>query len=133
MFSYRGYGFANYPYQNLNDLNLDYVLSVAKKAVETLRDLDGYADRIVELENAIKKLENGDLTPELMKSILDLVQSNIIDLVGNMVKFVFFGLTDAGHFVAYIPDPWKELVFRTTGYDIEIEGVTDYGRLVLLY
>ena len=126
-------GFRNYPYQNLNDLNLDYVLRVARQAAETLKDLGNYAERVNELEDAVEKLENGDFTPEMAAAIVDLVQRNIIDLVGEMVKFVFFGLTDDGYFVAYIPEPWDSIIFNTTNYDIFIEGVTDFGRLVLSY
>lgn len=126
-------GFNSYPYQNLNDLNLDYVLRVAREAAETLKDLGNYAARVKELEDAIEKLENGDLTPELAASIVELVQRNIIDLVGEMVKFVFFGLTDNGYFVAYIPEPWDSIIFNTTNYDIFIEGVPEFGRLVLSY
>ena len=128
----RGF-FRNYPYQNLNDLNLDYVLKVARQAAETLKELGEYKDRIEELENAIDAIENGNLTPELAATIVELVQRNIIDLVGDMVKFVFFGLTDDGYFVAYIPEPWDAIIFNTTNYDIFIEGVPEFGRLVLSY
>ena len=125
--------FNNYPYQNLNDLNLDYVLDVARKATETLKDLGNYADRVKELEDSVNELENGDLTPEMAAAIVELVQRNIIDLVGEMVKFVFFGLTMDGYFVAYIPEPWNEIIFNTTEYDIWIEDVKEYGRLVISY
>lgn len=125
--------FNSYPYQNLNDLNLDYVLDVARKAAETLKDLGNYAERVAELEDAVDKLERGDLTPELAASFVDLVQRDIIGLVGDMVKFVFFGLTQDGYFVAYIPEPWDSIIFNTTNYDIRIDGVTDFGRLVLSY
>lgn len=125
--------FRNYPYQNLNDLNLDYVLRVAMQARDTLQELGGYADRIEELESAIKAIETGDFTPEMAAAIVDLVQKNIIDLVGEMVKFVFFGLTADGYFVAYIPEPWDSIIFNTTNYDIFIDGVPEFGRLVLSY
>ena len=125
--------FRNYPYQNLNDLNLDYVLDVARKAVETLKDLRAYTDRIASLEDSIEKLESGKLPPAMIESIIEIVQKDIIGLVGDMVKFVFFGLNDNGHFVAYIPEPWNEIIFNTTEYDIKIAGITEFGRLVLSY
>ena len=125
--------FNSYPYQNLNDLNLDYVLDVARKAAETLKDLGNYAERVAELEDAVEKMENGDFTPEMAAAIVELVQRNIIDLVGEMVKFVFFGLTMDGYFVAYIPEPWDSIIFNTTNYDIFIPEVSEFGRLVLSY
>ncbi len=42
---------------------------------------------------------------------------------------VYFGLTDDGHFCAYIPDNWEDIEFDTgTNY-----GEFDYGRLILRY
>lgn len=126
-------GFNNYPYQNLQDLNLDYLLKVADKAVETLKDLGDYAERMTELEEAVEAIRSGNLTPEMEARIIEIVQRDIIGLVGDMVKFVFFGLTDDGYFVAYIPDPWDSIIFNTTNYDITIPEVSEFGRLVLSY
>lgn len=126
-------GFNNYPYQNLQDLNLDYLLKVADKAVETLKDLGDYAERMTELEEAVEAIRSGHLTPEMEARIIEIVQRDIIGLVGDMVKFVFFGLTDDGYFVAYIPEPWDSIIFNTTNYDITIPEVSEFGRLVLSY
>ena len=42
---------------------------------------------------------------------------------------VYFGLTDDGHFCAYVPDDWEDIEFDTgTRY-----GEFDYGRLILRY
>lgn len=46
---------------------------------------------------------------------------------------VFFGLTEDGYFVAYIPENWNDIQFATTGYDINVDIMPDYGHLVLLY
>lgn len=131
--------FNNYPYQNLNDLNLDFVLSVAKEAQKTLEELSKYDDRLGNLEKAaeslkysVEALENGKLTPEMEKAIIELISKNIVSLVGDMVKFVFFEITDDGYFCAYIPKPWDSIVFNTSDYDIKIENV-DYGHLILSY
>ena len=126
-------GFNGYPYQNLNDLNLDYLLRVADKAAEVLKNLDGYEDRITELENCCAAIRDGNFTPEMERRILEIVQNDIVGLIGDMIKFVFFGLTTDGYFVAYIPEPWDSIIFNTTNYDIFIEGVTEFGRLTLSY
>ena len=125
--------FNSYPYQNLNDLNLDYVLRIAKQAAVTLMELGDYKGKLAEIEAAIDSLENGNLTPEMAASIVELVQRDIIGLIGEMVKFVFFGLTDNGYFVAYIPEPWDSIIFNTTEYDIKIPEASEFGRLVLSY
>ena len=126
-------GFANYPYQNLEDLNLDYMLRVADKARETLKDLGDYADRVAELEEAVSAIKAGNFTPEMLAKIIDIVQRDLIGLVGEMVKFVFFGLTDSGYFVAYIPEPWDSIIFNTSNYDIFLSDVPEFGRLILSY
>lgn len=46
---------------------------------------------------------------------------------------IFFGLTESGYFVAYIPDSWDEIQFNTTGYDITVDLQPKYGHLVLSY
>ena len=125
--------FNNYPYQNLNDLNLDYLLEVADKAREVLEDLNNYDARIDELEKCCEAVRSGNFTPEMVERIKEIVQSDLLDLVGEMVKFVFFGLTDTGYFVAYIPEPWDSILFNTTEYDIFIPEVREFGRLVLSY
>lgn len=131
--------FNKYPYQNLNDLNLDYVLRVAREARETLEELGGYSVRVSdleksynELEYAVKLIENGVFSVAQNNSIIEAVKKNALDIFGNVVEFVFFGLTDDGHFVAYIPEEWSDLKFNTSNYDITMEGV-EFGRLVLSY
>ena len=49
------------------------------------------------------------------------------DFFKELVKQVFFGLTLDGHFVAYIPEGWDDIIFDT-GIDY---GLDTYGRLIL--
>ena len=44
-----------------------------------------------------------------------------------MYSMVFFGLTQDGHFVAYVPESWSEIIFDT-GMVYELDT---YGRLIL--
>lgn len=46
---------------------------------------------------------------------------------------IFFGLTQGGNFVAYIPETWDEIQFGTTGYDTVAPMQPQYGHLVLSY
>lgn len=56
------------------------------------------------------------------------------ELIDNYIAtMVFFGLTDDGYFVAYIPDSWEDVTFFTTEYDIFLEIEPEYGHLVLAY
>lgn len=57
----------------------------------------------------------------------------IYKVISNAIKNVFFGLTNAGYFVAYIPDSWDDIEFKTTGLDFEDALEPEYGHLVLVY
>lgn len=60
----------------------------------------------------------------------DYAREIIEDAIGTMV---FFGLTDDGYFVAYIPDSWSDITFETTGYDVQLDIMPEYGHLCLSY
>lgn len=49
------------------------------------------------------------------------------DFFRELVKQVYFGLTDDGHFIAYIPESWNDLFFDT-GFNYSDDT---YGRLIL--
>ena len=69
----------------------------------------------------------------MLAALHDWLSRNAFDIIGEMVKMVFFGLTDTGYFVAYIPESWSDIIFNTTGYDITLDLMPDYGHLVLSY
>ena len=50
-----------------------------------------------------------------------------------IATMVFFGLTDSGYFVAYIPENWESINFGTTGLDVNAPIQPEYGHLVLMY
>ena len=50
-----------------------------------------------------------------------------------LATMIFVEISDAGYIIYNIPDNWSSIVFNTTGLDISIEGVDEYGRLVLSY
>ena len=60
-------------------------------------------------------------------------EANAIDLVGAMVKQVYFGLNDDGYFVVTIPEQWRDLIFKTTGWDYNTPLQPEYGHLCILY
>lgn len=131
------YGFINdYPYTDFHELNLDWILKIVKANKDNIENLYNIfnewadsADRIKELYQAIV---SGNYPAELERSLIKWIQENAIDIVGDMVNMVFFGLTNDGYFVAYVPSGWEAITFGTTGYDDFPAGV-DYGHLTLTY
>lgn len=76
-----------------------------------------------------------------LKSELGVVQKWIDDFDTSYIEkvvreylatMIFVEISDAGYFIYYIPRTWKDIVFKTTGLDVEIDD-TEYGRLVLYY
>lgn len=77
------------------------------------------------LENEVKRIE------EIIENLdYDLAEKIITEAIATMV---FFGLTDTGYFVAYIPDSWSDITFETTGYDVIVPTMPEYGHLCLAY
>lgn len=125
-----------FPYTDPNLYNDDWLL---KKMKELLSDLDQLEDWKTEHEAQylqIKALYDAVMSGNFPQSVIEgfstWMQENGLELVGNLVKMVFFGITDDGYFVAYIPEYWDDLIFNTTGYDITLAGY-DFGHLVLSY
>ena len=125
-----------YPYINVNDLNLDFILKQVKALMAAVNSLDDWKaeheQEYTELKMMVDDLDNGNWSPEYVAAITNFFSAHLVDIVGELVKQVFFGVTDDGHFVAYIPESWNDIIFGTSGYDDFPVGI-DYGHLTLSY
>lgn len=92
--------------------------------------LDGLDTLTAQLKDAtcklFAKLKAGDFTKD---TFIEWVNTNMTDIIYQMVRFVFFGLDDDGHFVAYIPASWEFLHFDTL-LDPDKPG---FGHLIVYY
>ena len=92
--------------------------------------LDGLDTVTAQLKEAtdqlFAKLKAGDFTKD---TFIEWVNNNMTGIIYQMVRFVFFGLDDDGHFVAYIPASWEFLHFDTL-LDPDKPG---FGHLVVYY
>ena len=92
--------------------------------------LDGLDTVTAQLKEAtdqlFAKLKAGDFTKD---TFIEWVNTNMTGIIYQMVRFVFFGLDDDGHFVAYIPASWEFLHFDTL-LDPDKPG---FGHLVVYY
>lgn len=62
------------------------------------------------------------------QKICEWLQDNLTCIVANAVKFVQFGLTETGRFVAFIPSNWEFLRFDTI-----MQPGEDFGKLKIVY
>ena len=125
-----------FPYTDPNLYNDDWLLKKMKELAadiqEILDESSKFWDAYKEFEMILAQIESGDFPQSIRDAFARWMRQNAIDLVGELVKLVFFGLNDDGYWVAYIPDSWDEIVLNTTGLDISIVGVED-GHLVLSF
>lgn len=129
--------FNEYPYRNITDLNLDYLINTMQTlstSVETLESWkETFEDELGTFTEFIEQLEAGEVPDSVATGVQTWLTENAIDLIGNLIDLVIFNITDDGYFVAYIPESWDEIEFGTTGLDTTSDTVTEYGHLVLSY
>lgn len=125
-----------FPWTNIHELNLDWILKHFKEFLLALDELEEWKAQHQEEYEQLKQLYDdivdGNFPPAMIEALEDWMRRNALSLVGQLVKMVFFELSDDGYFVAHIPDQWDAIRFATTGLDIIIPGY-DYGHLVIQY
>lgn len=132
--SYTDYDF---PHTKMYDSDLREVLAQLNKLSENVEVLNEWKrtheEEYKELKDLYDAVMSGNFPDEIKNAFTEWMLENALDLVGGMIKHVYFGLTESGHFVVTIPENWKEVKFSTTGFDIEIPLQPEFGHLVLLY
>lgn len=126
-----------YPYLNENDLNLDWIIKHFKEFIDQIASLNDWRttheQEYAQLKAFMDSINAGNLPPEVYNKLRQWFFDNAFDLVGEMVKHVYFGLTNDGYFMVTIPEMWRELIFKTTGWDYTNPLQPEYGHLCLLY
>lgn len=124
-----------YPYLNVNDLNLDWIIKHFKEFIDALADLDEWRKEHEKEYQELKKLYDdilaGNFPTAMIEELKKWCIKNTTEIIGAAIKMVMFGLEN-GYLVAYIPDSWSELIFGTTGLD-DFPAGYDFGHLTLTY
>lgn len=129
-----------FPDTNYHEINLDWFLKLAeyvKSTADTMnrwkaeheKEYQELLDHVNAIQDWIDGLEEGDIPQALIDGLATWIDNNIEDLIGKNIRYVWFGLTDDGHFVAYMPESWQELWFDTV-MDFQNEY---YGHLLIKY
>ena len=128
--------FFEFPHTRTYDSDLGWIIKTIKKVTEEVEALDdwkiAHEAEYQQLKTLYDQIMSGNFPPEVQAAFSSWMAANGLELGGELVKMVFFGITDTGYFVAYIPEYWDDIIFNTTGYDISIAG-TDFGHLVLSF
>lgn len=124
-----------FPHTRTYDNDLGWLIKQVGSDKEALAALEAWKESaegsIADLQKLLDDIAAGNFPEEISDAINNWITANFYDIVGDMAKTVWFGLTDAGYFVAYIPESWDEVKFKTTGYDYTTELQPEYGHLVL--
>lgn len=129
-----------FPDTNYHEINLDWFLKLAeylKSTADTMnrwkaeheKEYQELLDHVNAIQDWIDGLEEGDIPQALIDGLATWIDNNIEELIGKNIRYVWFGLTDDGHFVAYMPESWQELWFDTV-MDFQNEY---YGHLLIKY
>ena len=122
-----------YPYLNIQDLNLDWIISHFKEFIDAINGLDEWRNthqkEYEELKTLYDDIINGNFPPAMYNALHEWVVTNATSIIGDLIKAVHFGLTNDGYFCAFIPDSWNDVQFDTvTDFDDPL-----YGHLMLIY
>ena len=129
-----------FPDTNYHEINLDWFLKLAeylKSTADTMnrwkaeheQEYQELLAHVNAIQDWIDGLEEGDIPQALLDGLASWIDKNIEDLIGKNIRYVWFGLTDDGYFVAYMPESWQELWFDTV-MDFQNEY---YGHLLIKY
>ena len=86
-------------------------------------------DELEKLKAEFEKFQDSGFEDYYEKQLAQWIKDNAATLFQLLAKQVYFGLTDDGHFCAYIPDSWSDVTFDTGA----VYGQADYGRLILRF
>ena len=125
-----------YNYTDFHELNLSWLLKVVKELLIEMDNMDEWKAQHEQEYEQLKKLYDqlisGDFPDAMKDALYEWTAAHTVEIIGQAIKTVFFGINDDGYFVAYIPDSWSEITFGTSGLDTFPEGV-DFGHLTLTY
>lgn len=129
--------FFEFPHTRTYDTDLGWIIQNIKgynDAIQALNDwIEVNTPRLEDLEAFKTALESGDLPEGVQAGITTWLETHAADIISAIIKNVWFGLTDAGYFIAYVPESWSDITFKTTGLDIILDLMPEYGHLVLQY
>lgn len=80
-----------------------------------------------ELEKLVRDFIDGGYLESFETFVNRWLDANLAGIITRATKMLWFGLTQDGHFCAYVPDSWSDITFDTGA----VYGRSDYGRLIL--
>lgn len=81
---------------------------------------------------ALKQLQNelAQINQWIANFNTDFVKKTVEKFIATMI---FVGINDAGYIFYDMPESWEDIDFNTTGLDVDVTSMPEYGHLVLSY
>lgn len=128
--------FFEFPHTRTYDSDLGWLIKTVKGLADLVAGLEDwkieYQEAYEQLMAIYDQIISGNFPESIQLAFGRWMREHGESIIAEMIKMVFFGITDQGYFVAYIPDSWDDITFGTTGLDDFIAGI-DYGHLTLTY
>ena len=129
--------FFEFPHTRSYDTDLGWLIKKydsLKSEYDTLTNCcEDVQTRLAALESLYDQIMSGNFPESIRNAFVSWMRENALDLIGELATSVFFGLSDTGYWMAYIPESWRDIIFNTTSLDITLELQPEYGHLVLSY
>lgn len=113
--------------QEINDIDTKFTTEIRNMKQKYDSDMLKLNQTVTKLRDDLNFLLDGGVIEIYVKALSEWIDNNLQILVGKIVKYVWFDLTDDGYFRAYIPDMWSFVNFDT---ELNMND-PDYGKLRL--
>lgn len=92
-------------------------------------DVTELQEAVSTLESEFEEFKESGFVDYYEQQLNEWIAEHMPQIIGEAANMVYFGLTDDGHFCAYIPESWDDVTFDTGA----VWGRSDYGRLILRF
>lgn len=100
-----------------------------KLTLEQIEKLKQYKEEMDEIAQTLDDIKNGKYIHMYLKALKQWVDDNLIKMVEDIVKYIFFMLDDSGRLKVVIPNSWDFIEFDT---DYNEQSPT-WNHLILRY
>ena len=103
----------------------EVLCKVRDKLNELIRENEVFGEALRQLEKELADV-NQWIANFDTKFVKELVEKYVATMI-------FVGISDAGYIFYDMPDNWNDIQFSTTGLDVDVASMPEYGHLVLSY